>query len=535
MTVLISEEYVVLFLIISLGLILGNIKLKNFSLDVSGVILVALLLGHFGFHVPPAFQTVGLLFFIYTIGMQAGPGFFDGFRRHGRQLVGVCLLLIVAAVGVTTACSLWLGINPKLGVGIFNGALTSTPGLAAAIDITGSPLTSIGYGLAYPVGAILAILTIHLLPQLFRTDMKHHDKTYLDGLAEEYPVVSNRNLRVENNNIDGKTIKELRVRNMTGAVISRVRHEGNVFTPDADTRLHVGDVVKVVGTSEAIDRACLMIGPLADDELPLADPYDVNWVLVTNKKVIGRTLQSLNLTAWYGAVITRIRRSGIVLSPGPGTTLRFGDKVLLACSREQMPTVMKRLGNDEKKLSETDFLPISLGILIGILLGQVAIPVFGLFEFSLGLTGGVLVTALLLSRIGKTGPFIWSISGPGNQLLRKLGLLMFLAAVGTNAGAQLVETLGAHGWKLLVVAVLVACLPMLVAALIGHKVLRMNFATLLGVIAGSMTSTPGLAAADARTSTDAAAVAYATVYPMALVLMIVGSQVLAALPAAWFR
>jgi len=524
MSALFLEGYFVLFLIITLGIAFGNIKFRGFSLDISAVIFVALLLGHYGYIVPSAFQTIGLLFFIFTIGIQAGPGFFDAFQRFGRKLLLICIILVSTAAGLSFALSRIFDIHPFLGVGLFNGALTSTPGLAAAIDITGSPMASIGYGVAYPAGAVLAILVIHLLPSLLKVDLKKEEKKYLDKITQEFPLVTNRNFVVENQNIHGKTLKELQIGTMTQAVISRVKHGNQAFTPTGNTRLFMGDIVKVVGTEASLHKVEFMIGRPTTEEIALAEEFEVNWVLVTNKNVINKSLQSLNLTAYYGGTITRIRRSGIDLSPKGTSTLRFGDKVLLACEKENMRKVMKLLGNDEKRLRETDFLPISLGIIIGILVGSVSIPFFGFFDFSLGLTGGVLTTALVLSRIGKTGPIIWSMSGSGNQLLRKLGLLMFLAAVGTQAGANIAETLALHGWKLLWIGMAITVVPMVLTTLIGHFFMRLNFITLLGVVAGSMTSTPGLAAADSKTETDAASVAYATVYPMALVLMIIFSQ-----------
>ena len=529
MGTLLSEGYVVLFAIISLGIVIGNVKFRGFSLDISAVIFVALLLGHWGYLVPEAFQTIGLLFFIFTIGIQAGPGFFDAFQKFGRQYLILCLVLVTSAASISYAFTNLYEIESYLGVGLFNGALTSTPGLAAAIDITRSPLASIGYGVAYPAGAVLAILVVHLLPTLFRADMRKEDASYLSEITEEYPRVLNRNFVIENKNIDGKSIKELEIRTMTQAVISRVKHGEDACTPSANTRLYLGDVVKMVGTDSALQKAELMIGSKTDEEIALDESFEVNWVLVTNKEVINKSLHSLNLSAWYGATITRIRRSGIDLSPKGNSRLRFGDKVLLACNTENMSKVMKMLGNNEKRLKETDFLPISLGILIGVLLGSITFPFFGLFDFSLGLTGGVLIAAIVLSKIGKTGPIIWTMSGGGNQLLRKLGLLMFLAAVGTQAGGSIADTLGAHGWKLLWIGMAITVIPMVITAVIGRKIMKMNFSTLLGVIAGSMTSTPGLAAADAKTETDAASLAYASVYPIALVLMIVFSQILSLL------
>lgn len=523
---LVYEGYFALFLIITLGIMLGNVKFRGFSLDLSAVVFVALIMGHYGIMVPEAFQTIGLVFFIFTIGIQAGPGFFDAFKKSGRQFLRVCLLLISVAALLSFTTSRLFGLDPLMGVGIFNGALTSTSGLAAAIDISGSTIPSIGYGVVYPAGAVMAILMIHLLPVILGINMKSEEKKYLLKAREDHPSVGVQNFVVENKNIHGKTIGEIGVGSMTSAVISRIQHGGDVFAPNEGTRLYLGDIIKVVGTDDALDKVELMIGPRSDKKIPHAAGNKINWLLVTNKDVINKSLNELNLTAYYSATITRIRRSGIDISPRGSSTLRFGDKVLLVSDEENMPKVMQLLGNNEKRLSETNFLPISLGIIIGVLLGAISFPFFGLFELSLGTTGGVLTAALVLSKLGKTGPVIWNMSGGANHLLRKLGLLMFLATVGTHAGAHIAEALAEYGWTLIYTGMIITIVPMLVTAMIGHYVLHINFATLLGVVAGSMTSTPGLAAADAKTDSDAATLGYATVYPLALVLMIIFSQLL---------
>ncbi len=526
MSGLIYEGYFALFLIISLGIILGSVKFRGFSLDLSAVVFVALIMGHYGIVVPREFQTIGLVFFIFTVGIQAGPGFFDAFKKSGRQYLGVCILLVSTAALLSVGLSRFFGFDPLLGVGIFNGSLTSTSGLAAAIDISGSTLPSVGYGVVYPAGAVMAILTIHLLPLVLGINMKKEEESYLQKAQEDHPKVSAQNFIVENKNLEGKTLRELGIGEMTHAVISRIKHGEEVYAPVEKTRLYLGDIVKVVGTDEALERVEYMIGPRTEIKMPRAAGYKVNWVLVTNKDVINKSLNSLNLRAFYNATITRIRRSGIDISPRGNSTLRFGDKVMLAADEENMPKVMKLLGNNEKRLSETNFLPISLGIIIGVLFGSIHFPFFGLFEFSLGITGGVLTTALVLSKIGKTGPIIWNMSGGANNLLRKLGLLMFLATVGTHAGSHIMEALAEYGWNILWAGMLITTIPMVLTSVIGHYSLKINFATMLGVVAGSMTSTPGLAAADAKTQSDAASLGYATVYPLAIVMMIIFSQVL---------
>ena len=520
------EGYFVLFLIITLGIILGELKIKGFSLDLSAIIFVALLLGHLGYMVPQEFQTIGMLFFIFTIGMQSGPGFFDAFLKHGRKLILISMLLIGMAGVMAAAAIVLFDIQTPLAIGIFNGALTSTPGLAAAIDATKDTAAAVGYGLAYPAGVIGVILFMQIFPGLMRINLKKAEEDYHGEMLEEHPEIFNRIYRVSNPNIEGKTLCELNIRNMTGGVISRIKHGDAIFTPCPDTRLYTGDIIKAVGNLDALTRMEVLIGEPVDEDLSFDARYLVNWVLVTNKRIINKSIREINLTA-LNANITRIRRSGIDLTPNPHSRLRFGDKLLISGSSQEMPEVMKLLGNDEKRLSETNFLPIALGIVIGVLLGAITIPVFGLFDFRLGLTGGVLTAALVLSRIGKTGPVIWSMSGSGNQLMRKLGLLMFMAAVGTQAGSELSGILQNDVLRLLGIGLLITTVPMVVTGLIGHYFFRMNFLTLLGVIAGSMTSTPGLAAIDNKTECEAPSVGYATVYPLALVLMIIFSQILA--------
>ncbi|MFW6019945.1 MAG: aspartate:alanine exchanger family transporter [Bacteroidales bacterium] len=522
---LLSEGYFVLFVIIALGIMLGNLRIKGFSLDLSAVIFIALLAGHWGYMVPENLKTIGLVFFIFTIGMQAGPGFFDAFRQHGRDLISVGTILVGSAAVLSLVFSAILDIEKNIAVGIFNGALTSTPGLAAAIDATGSSDAAVGYGLAYPLGTIAVILFIQLAPRILKVNIQKEEKDFEDQILEEHPKIFNKKFIVENPNIFGKTLSALEIGTMTHAVMSRIKHNGEIFTPTPDTVLEKGDIVKVVGTEEALDRASVIIGPETDIDLTFSKNYKAEWLLVTNKKMVGKSFREINFKA-YGATVTRIRRSGIDIIPGPHNRLRFGDKLLLVAPASDLKNIQKLLGNSEKRLSETNFLPIALGIIVGVLLGQITIPVLGIFDFRLGITGGVLTAAIVLSALGKTGPIIWSMSGSAIMILRKLGLLLFMAAVGTHAGATLADTIADQGFQLVGIGAIITIAPMVITLLLGHYVFKMNHLSLLGVISGSMTSTPGLSAIDSQTTSNAPSVGYATVYPVALVLMIIFSQIM---------
>ncbi|WP_234572595.1 aspartate:alanine exchanger family transporter [Rhodohalobacter sp. 614A] len=520
-----SHTYFALFFIIVCGFLLGRIQIRGVSLDVSAVIFVALIFGHFGIQIPADFQYLGLVLFIFTIGIQAGPGFFTSFKKHGRELAILATFLILISAVITFLIFTFLGVDKNLCIGLLTGALTSTPGLAAAIDITGSSLASIGYGIAYPFGVIGVILFVNFLPRILRKSVSEAEEKYKEEQIEEYPEVVTKNFIVENENVTGQSIGELRIRSMTKAVVSRVMHGDISITPKQDTILHKGDLIKAVGTKDALEKVELLIGSPTDVHIPLSKEYDVRSILVTNKEVVNKSLLQLNILQTYNATVTRVRRSGISFSPNSTLRLQMGDKLMVACNKEDMKQVSRFFGDNDTRLSDTDFLPIAVGIIIGILAGKFSIS-FGSFTFSLGLTGGILLTALWLGRMGKTGPFIWTMSGGANQLLRQLGLLFFLAAVGTSAGSSLVYTFTEYGLSLFIYGLLITLVPLILTTIIAQYFFEINLLTFLGTLTGSMTSTPGLATVDSMSDSDAASIAYATVYPVAMVLLIVAVQIL---------
>lgn len=522
---LLSHGYIALFIIIAFGMIIGRIKIFGFALDISAVIFVALLLGHFGFLVSDDFMKMGLLLFIFTIGIQAGPGFFEAFKKYGRALIFTTLIALSGAAIASLGITKFFNIDANLSIGILNGALTSTPGLAAAIESTNSPLAPVGYGIAYTFGVVGVILLVNLLPALFRVDLKKEEQKFNESLKEENPELIGKSLRVENQNVHNKKVMDLHLNQMADVVIYKMLHNDGVLPITKDTVLNIGDIVRVIGTSEALEKAKLIIGNECDFEFPVSQATEAEWVLVTNKKIVNKRYSEIGLGKNYNATVIRIRRSGIEIPPKPSSVFRFGDKLRVTGDKTSLTMAKKLLGNNTKKLSHTDFLPIALGVLIGIGLGLINIPLGG-FSFNLGMTGGTLAAGIALSRLGKTGPIIWSMSGEANQLLRELGLLLFMAAVGTKAGATFVSTVHDYGYSLIIISVVLTILPVLLGALAGHFIFKINFLTLLGVITGAMTSTPGLAVVNAKSDTNAAPIAYATVYPVALVFIIIVSQIL---------
>ena len=411
--------------------------------------------------------------------------------------------------------------------GLFTGALTSTPGLAAAIEASQSPMASIGYGIAYPFGVLGVILFVKLSPGIFRKNIQKEEQQFKALSLSDTPPITNRTFVVTNNNVDGKTLAELKIRFMTKANISRImRKDGLLVVPAPGEQLFLGDRVKAVGTEEALQRVEVLIGKPTDEVIPQSGNLEIRWFVVSNEQVVNKSLAELNLMGNYFATITRIRRAGIDLAPHPSTRLRYGDKVLISLHKGNVPVVTQLLGDSLKHISETSFLPVALGIVVGILLGAVSIPLGGL-HFKLGLTGGVLMASLFLSWKGKTGPVIWNLSGPANQLLRQLGLLFFLTPVGVEAGAHLTSAFSQYGVSLFVFGALITLIPMILACIVGVFVFKLNFLSLLGALTGGMTSTPGLSVVDSMTETEAPQLAYAAVYPFSLVLVIIAAEVLA--------
>lgn len=520
MEAIVYHPLFVLFLVLSLGIALGAVRAWGFSFGYSAVLFVALAAGHYGMHIPVFVGPLGVLFFIYSIAIQTGPGMINTFRKNARPLISLVSLIIIGGGLMAILVSVLLDVDMPLAAGLFTGALTSTPGLAAVTDSFTSPLPSIGYSLAYPFGVVGVMLFIKLTPILFKFKINEQEAAYEREKAAENPELINRNYRVENPNVDGRSIEELDVRNMTGCAISRIRHGQTAYTPIKKSRLYLGDIIKAVGRPGQLEKVELLIGPQTDEQIRLDQDYVVEWFVVSNRHVVNRSLARLNLFDNYRATITRIRRNGVTIPPSGRSHLHFGDKLLIACPKADTGQLSKLLGNNLKKFSEVNLLPIILGILAGVGIGLANIPFFG-GSFKLGLSGGVMLAGLVFSGLGKTGPVIWHVASPVVSLLRRLGLVFFLAGVGTSAGGHIIETLTHGGFTLIMAGMAMTLIPMLLALLAGRFIFRLNYLSLLGMLTGGMTSTPGLGAIENMTGSDAPQVCYAAVYPFAIALILI--------------
>ncbi|MFC6861467.1 aspartate:alanine exchanger family transporter [Zunongwangia atlantica] len=531
-----GTDYIALFIIIGIGIFLGGIKIKGVSFDSSAVIFVAIFYGYWlniqgvDFKLPEIIQKIGLLLFIFTIGMQAGPSFFEVFKSQGAKLIILAVLSVVIGTITTALLSIGFDVDYKISVGLLTGALTSTPGLAAAIEASNSPLASIGYGIAYPFGVIGVILFVKLSPKLFGAKISKEEENYVREAQSKIPEVTNRNFEITNDNIEGRTIKDLDIRMMTKANISRIMSPNTMsVAPTAEAVLHKGDVVKAVGTEEALKRVEVLLGHSTEVEIPASGLMEIKWYVVSRRNVVNKSLKELNVKRNFKATVTRVRRAGIDLSARPTLKLRYGDRLLISSSKGNVAALSHILGDSMKEVETTSFLPVALGCVVGLLLGAIEIPLPGGSSFSLGITGGVLIAALVLSRIGKTGPIIWNLPVVGNQILRQFGLLLFLTPVGLAAGSKIAPTINEYGLNLFGIGAIITLVPMIIVVIIGRLIFKVNFLSLLGALTGGMTSTPGLTAVDSMTSTEGPQVAYATVYPFALVTIIICAQILGSL------
>lgn len=526
---LLVTDYIAFFLIVALGMALGRVKVKGLSLDISAVIFVAIIFGHFGVSMPPIFQQIGLILFMFSVGMQAGPGFFEAFRSKGLQFILLAIVIIASGMLTTLGLRYIFSIDGFIATGLFTGAITSPSGLAAAVEVSDSPLVSIGFGLAYPFGIIGIILFVRLSPRIMGIGIEEEEKKYEADVHAEHPMLVYRNFVVENPNVIGKTLKELRIRKVTHTNISKILREDTAITPTSDTRLEKGDIVRASGIEDDLHTLSYLIGQQTNREIPESKKYVVRSFLISNRENVGHTIAESLFLHNYNATVTSIRRSGIDIIPSAGTRLRFGDKVTLSAPDENIEKIGKILGDSREELDEIDFLPIAAGVLVGIFIGQIHFPLGGGMEFSLGLTGGVLFSALVLSKIGKTGRIVWNVSGTTNQYLRKLGLIFFLTYTGTEAGQRIWATIQEHGYQMILAGAIISLVPMITAIIFGRKILKLNLLSLLGAITGSMTSTPALSAVEPLTKTNAPQEAYAAVYPFSLVLIIIVSQILVAI------
>lgn len=540
----VAQTLIIYSAIIVLGMLLGKIKIKGVSLGVTFVLFVGILAGHLGFTINAEvlnfLKNFGLILFIFTIGLQVGPGFFSSFKTSGLKLNGLTLGVILLDIALTVGLVFIFAdvVDAPIMVGIMTGSVTSTPALGAAqealqqLSSTGAlqgevPPISLGYAVAYPMGVLGIILSMMLLKVIFRVDTKV-EESKLETKQESHEKPDILTFRITNSNIDGITLAELKHSFGHEFVATRMLADDRVFIPHANTELHTGNLILVVTRHANARLLQQLLGEEVQYEWKDDDSTMVSRrIVVTRDSVNGKTIGQLHLRSAYNVNITRVERAGISLLAQPDLVLQMGDRVMVVGPLDNIKKAETMLGNTLKKLNDPHIITIFLGILVGILVGSIPIYFPNMpMPVRLGLAGGPLIVAILLGRFGYRLKLITYTTQSANLMLREIGICLFLASVGLASGGKFVETVvSPNGLLWIGCGVLITMVPTLIIGVVA-RLLKFNYFTICGLIAGSHTNIPPLAYANAMTETDAPAVAYSTVYPLATFLRILSAQIL---------
>ncbi|RBP38046.1 putative transport protein [Roseimicrobium gellanilyticum] len=533
----------VLAFVCVLGMALGSVKFRGIKLGTAGVLFAGILVGHLGedadHHTLAFVKEFGLVLFVFTIGLQLGPGFFAALRQQGVKLnLLAAAVVFFGAVGAALAG--WIGgFQPEAVLGIFSGASTNTPSLGASTQTISTlpgitedrlALPALAYAVSYPTAIVAIIGTLLLLKQVFRIDPMREAKEYADKQRSQVLPLERRTFVVTNPNLEGVLLKDLPGKNEANVTISRVKH-GMDTSPATDTTvLHRDDVLLAVGPRGGLDTMEKVIGQRTDMDLMLEESaVTFRRVVVTEPGVLGKTVGEMDLDDRFHVAVTRVTRADIEMSAVLGLRLQFGDQLQLVGRSEDLDKAASAVGNSLKELNETHFIPFFIGIALGIVLGTMPIAFPGLpHPIRLGLAGGPLIVALILARVGHIGRQVWHMPINTNLAFREFGIALFFAAVGLSAGAKFFETVfSATGIQWLVAGACVTIIPLALVAAFARVILKMNFMELSGLVAGSMTDPPALAFASNIAGSDAPTVAYATVFPLTTLLRILAAQILA--------
>lgn len=527
-----AESMFVLFSILTLGTWLGQWSLRGVSLGTAGVLFVALLFGHFGLSLPRELMDFGLILFVYSVGLTAGPSFFRTFRRRGMQFVVLALVIVGSGAILTALIAVLLKLSPALAAGLYTGAMTCTPALASVLDSlhrvlpAEAPLASVGYGIAYPFSMISMVLLVQFLPGLLKRPVKLEERDWLAQKAIESPGLVAHQFRITNPNCDGRSVAEVNPRRLAQVNLSRVKHGERVFAATPETILHLGDVVMAVGSAEELDKMTLLLGERTNERMDVNAQVLSMDVEVMDESLTGKTLAQMRVWEQFTVVITRIRRQGLEIVPQGLVTLEMGDGIRVVGEKSAVEAFVSKAQGSPRRASETSMTAYLVGLFIGVLVGLIPVPFGQGVTVKLGLAGGVFLTSLLIGHFGRVGPFRLYVPPAAKNLTRELGLMLFLAGAGTNAGAHLLDVLKDQGWVLLLAGAGITLLSALTGLVVMIKIYKLNLLSAMGALTAAMTNPPALASANNQTETDLPSIAYASTYPVALIFKILFAQTL---------
>ncbi|EOL1516256.1 putative transporter [Escherichia coli] len=539
----------ILALVAVVGLFIGNVKFRGIGLGIGGVLFGGIIVGHFvsqagmtlSSDMLHVIQEFGLILFVYTIGIQVGPGFFASLRVSGLRLNLFAVLIVIIGGLVTAILHKLFDIPLPVVLGIFSGAVTNTPALGAGQQILrdlGTPMEMVdqmgmSYAMAYPFGICGILFTMWMLRVIFRvnveTEAQQHESSRTNGGA----LIKTINIRVENPNLHDLAIKDVPILNGDKIICSRLKREETLKVPSPDTIIQLGDLLHLVGLPADLHNAQLVIGQEVDTSLSTkGTDLRVERVVVTNENVLGKRIRDLHFKERYDVVISRLNRAGVELVASGDISLQFGDILNLVGRPSAIDAVANVLGNAQQKLQQVQMLPVFIGIGLGVLLGSIPVFVPGFpAALKLGLAGGPLIMALILGRIGSIGKLYWFMPPSANLALREQGIVLFLSVVGLKSGGDFVNTLvNGEGLSWIGYGALITAVPLITVGILARMLAKMNYLTMCGMLAGSMTDPPALAFANnLHPTSGAAALSYATVYPLVMFLRIITPQLLAVL------
>ena len=535
-----ENPLLLLFLVAAIGYPLGRVKVAGVNLGVAAVLFVGLAVCALDprLQLPPILFELGLMLFMYTIGLASGAGFFAALRRKGLRDNLLVLAMLVFAALLTVLFAKLLHLPATIATGLFTGSLTNTPALGAVIDTISRTAPAdqveqlvtqpaIGYSIAYPMGVLGMILVVYILQRLWKTDYAAEAATIKDVQATSQ-ALGNRTIAVTRAAMTGVPLKNLVAEHGWDVMFGRMERDGRTALVDGETRFELGDLVSIIGVEEEMERVRAAMGEVSERRLELdRSEYDFRRVFVSSHRAVGQRLGDLNLPQQFGAIVTRVRRGDIEFLAHADTVLEPGDRVRVVAKPENMEAVSKFFGDSYKELSEVDMMAFGLGLTLGILLGLVAIPLPSGASFRLGFAAGPLIAGLILGARGRTGPIVWLLPYSANLVLRQLGLILLLASIGLRSGYTFFQTLGdAGGLYLFVAGAAVTCLTGLLTLLVGHKLLKIPMGLLTGILAGLETQPSVLGFAREQANNELPNVGYATVFPLATIAKIVLAQVL---------
>ncbi len=538
------NKLLLLFIVIAIGYFLGKIKIKGFSLGIANVLFVGLAFGSLSENLalPDIIYTMGLVLFIYTSGLQSGPTFFRSFNKIGITYNLTVMAVLIFSSLITIFIGKYFSIESSLLSGVFCGSLTNTPALASIVDtikqsnlslsqveldqLVGKPIA--GYSITYPAGVIGVIFSMYIFRIIFNINLEKESIIIANKLGLGGEDLNNKDIRITNINIIGKSIADIFSNNAYSEVIvSRIKKKDTIQIVNGKTILELNDIITLVGSSSNLIKLKSYFGEDIISDLSTDRAFlDFRRIFVSNKKIIGLSIRELDLHQKFNATITRVKRGDSEIIPTMDTILESGDRIRVVASRDDMDKVSKFFGDSYQSLSEIDYISISLGIALGLLLGEIPIPLPGGATFKLGAAGGPLLVSLVLGYFERTGNLVWGMSYNANLTVRQLGVVLFLAGIGLKAGFSFGENLSKYGLILLVSGISITICNTVLMILIGRFILKIPYPLLMGIISGMQTQPACIAYVNGEIKNSVPNFGYSLVFPVSMITKIILVQII---------